>query len=299
MIYKNKILLFGAVGLYTILIYANYNQRYIYQDTNNVLEEYNKLVLNVTSTGNYDVYNNVNKVKETLPSANDDNTNSKLYYHQRINLAHRLAELENNDNNSQYAEKEVKVQQSTESPKIKITYSIDQKPYKALLTEAETWLGTPYIWGGTTKGIGADCSGFVQSLYKSVGITLPRVSRDQSKVGLIVNRQELLPGDLLFFDTSNPRNASDIVTPTQEMIHAKQIVDGYSPNVISHVGLYVGKGKMIHAASGDGIIEYQDLDTTYYKNRFINARRIIKPKLLRNEEVIIDEQTTDTIPEID
>ena len=68
MIYKNKILLFGAVGLYTILIYANYNQRYIYQDTNNVLEEYNKLVLNVTSTGNYDVYNNVNKVNDIIIS---------------------------------------------------------------------------------------------------------------------------------------------------------------------------------------------------------------------------------------
>ena len=151
-----------------------------------------------------------------------------------------------------------------------------QKLIDNLMKNAEECLGTPYVWGGTKIKKGMDCSGFVQYIYKQIGFTLPRVSKDQSKVGKLVKRNALKPGDLLFFDTTNYRDRSDIKTPDSEYEYAKQIASGYVPNVISHVGLYVGNGMMIHAASGDGYVKYESLDKDYYKNRFINARRLIK-----------------------
>lgn len=145
-----------------------------------------------------------------------------------------------------------------------------------LMTEAESCLGTPYVWGGTTIHKGMDCSGFTQYIYKRIGFTLPRVSYEQCKVGKLVKRDELRPGDLLFFDTTNYRDKTDIKTPESEFEYAQQMASGYVPNVISHVGLYVGNGMMIHAASGYGKVMYQSLDEDYYKVRFINARRLIR-----------------------
>lgn len=144
-----------------------------------------------------------------------------------------------------------------------------------VLEKSKDYLGIPYVWGGTSSS-GLDCSGFVQSLYRQFGYNLPRTSKEQSKVGKLVSRQELLPGDLLFFDTTNDRNSSDITTPSLEMSYAIEVAQGTKTNVVSHVGMYIGNGKMIHASSGDGYITYADLNVSYYKNRFMNARRIIE-----------------------
>lgn len=137
-------------------------------------------------------------------------------------------------------------------------------------------IGTPYVWGGTTPYKSMDCSGFTQYVMGQLGYNIPRVSKDQSKYGQLVSRTELMPGDLLFFDTTNPRDSSDIRTPSQEMQYAQQVEDGYAPVNVSHVGIYLGDGVMIHASSGDGIITYADLSSNYYKNRFMNARRVIR-----------------------
>lgn len=145
-----------------------------------------------------------------------------------------------------------------------------------VLGYAESCLGTPYVWGGTRKGSGMDCSGFVQYVYSQVGYKLPRVSADQSKVGKLVKRTELKVGDLLFFDTTNYRDRSDITTPEKECEYAEQVASGYAPNVVSHVGMYVGNNMMIHAASGSGYVRYETIESDYYKVRFINARRLIK-----------------------
>ncbi len=144
-----------------------------------------------------------------------------------------------------------------------------------ILEKSKDYLGIPYVWGGTSSS-GLDCSGFVQSLYRQFGYNLPRTSKEQSKVGKLVSRQELLPGDLLFFDTTNARNSSDITTPSLEISYAIEVANGTKTNVVSHVGMYIGNGKMIHASSGDGYITYADLNVSYYKNRFMNARRIIE-----------------------
>ncbi|MCK9443098.1 MAG: C40 family peptidase [Tissierellaceae bacterium] len=110
-------------------------------------------------------------------------------------------------------------------------------------------LGKPYSYAGTGAK-GYDCSGLTYSIYlNGLDIKLNRSSRDQAKNGISVNKQDLIPGDLVFFRTSGKS--------------------------IGHVGIYIGDGNMIHASSGKRKVMISSLDETYYKSRYVTARRII------------------------
>lgn len=112
---------------------------------------------------------------------------------------------------------------------------------------AKQFVGTPYVAGGEDLEKGADCSGFVQSVYKHFGINLPRSSYRQSKVGQEVSVDELQPGDLLFFKTAD-----------------------YAP--VTHVAMYIGDGKIIHASSvKTGVI----ISKLKIKDDFRVARRLL------------------------
>lgn len=123
-----------------------------------------------------------------------------------------------------------------------------------VIKEAESYIGTKYKYGGTTKR-GIDCSGLMCAAFQSVGETLPRVSKAQSKVGKRVYIGELLPGDLIFFG-AKPGSKK-----------------------ITHVGLisYVSDKsiKFIHSSSSRGVIESEFL-SDYYKPRYIKAVRLLK-----------------------
>jgi len=94
---------------------------------------------------------------------------------------------------------------------------------QGIIDEARTWLGTPYLYGGTTRK-GVDCSGFVQNVFKAKGIDLPRVTTDQVKKGREVSKAQLQPGDLVFFHNNG------------------------------HVGIYIGNGQYIHSPhTGDQV----------------------------------------------
>lgn len=93
-----------------------------------------------------------------------------------------------------------------------------------VVNEAKKYLGLPYVWGGTSKEKGVDCSGLVQSVYKSLGYDLPRVSADQARQGTAVaSLAEAQPGDLIAWDNSSRNNGAD------------------------HIAIYIGDGKMIEA----------------------------------------------------
>ncbi|CAM5445661.1 transglycosylase [Streptomyces tanashiensis] len=114
----------------------------------------------------------------------------------------------------------------------------------AAIGYAQEKLGTPYLWGGT--GTAAqngrfDCSGLTQAAYDSVGVTLPRVANDQYNAGPHPGRDELLPGDLVFF--------SDDLTNSR---------------AIRHVGIYVGGGYMIDAPRTGAVIRFDRIDTPDY-----------------------------------
>ncbi|MCH8274440.1 MAG: C40 family peptidase, partial [Armatimonadetes bacterium] len=123
----------------------------------------------------------------------------------------------------------------------------------ALIVEAKKLLGTRYVYGGSTTR-GFDCSGFVMYLYRQVeGVKIPRTSRSQSTFGQSVKKSELQPGDVVFFRT---RNSSRV----------------------NHAGMYIGGGEFIHASSAKNRVRINRLDTGYYSQRFMGARRI-KPAL--------------------
>ena len=121
-----------------------------------------------------------------------------------------------------------------------------------VISYAKKLLGKPYVWGAQGPN-GFDCSGFTYYVFKnSAGITLPRTSSAQSKYGKAVSKSNLKPGDLLFFDTVGPNNGA-----------------------VTHVGLYIGNGQFIHAASGQGKVVINNLNSSYYVKAYVNARRVL------------------------
>lgn len=121
---------------------------------------------------------------------------------------------------------------------------------QSLLDTAAQYLGTPYVWGGTTPA-GFDCSGFVQYVYAQNGISINRVADDQlhGTGTYISSMSDLQPGDLVFFG---------------------------SGDYASHVGMYVGNGTMIHSPStGKSIMYTSIVDSSYYTAKFIGGKRII------------------------
>ena len=122
-----------------------------------------------------------------------------------------------------------------------------------VISYAKKLLGKPYVWGAQGPN-GFDCSGFTYYVYKNAaGITLPRTSSQQSRYGTAVSKSNLKPGDLVFFDTSGPNNGG-----------------------VTHVGMYIGNGQFIHAASGQGRVVINDLNSSYYVKAYVNARRVLK-----------------------
>ncbi|HEY3249288.1 MAG TPA: LysM peptidoglycan-binding domain-containing protein [bacterium] len=121
----------------------------------------------------------------------------------------------------------------------------------SVVNEALRYLGTRYVWGGTSGG-GLDCSGFVYVVFSAYLPGLARMSSfDYFKLGLSVGRDELQPGDLVFFTT-------------------------YAPGP-SHVGIYLGDGRFIHASSGSRRVTITSLSESYYAARFLGGRRLTKP----------------------
>jgi len=113
---------------------------------------------------------------------------------------------------------------------------------------AQHFLGSRYVWGGTGPQ-GFDCSGFTQYVMKQHGVEVPRNSYEQFEVGQAVAREQLQPGDLVFFST-------------------------YAPGP-SHLGIYIGDGKFVHALNQQTGVTTSELDADYYRERFLGAKRVL------------------------
>ncbi len=119
--------------------------------------------------------------------------------------------------------------------------------------DAKRLLGIKYVWGATGP-YKYDCSGFTQKVYRDAGINIPRVSRDQARVGQYVSFDNLQKGDMVFFDTNKKRTGK-----------------------VSHVGIYLGDGNFIHASSAaKKVVIFNFNEKTFYKKRFLWGRRVIQ-----------------------
>lgn len=118
-----------------------------------------------------------------------------------------------------------------------------------LVLNAFGFLGIPYTWGGSTPETGFDCSGFVQYVFRqAAGLVLPRSSFDQIRQGVAVEREDLRPGDLVFFNTMRA--------------------------TASHVGIYIGENRFIHSPRRGKTVEIADFTNSYWQARYDGARRM-------------------------
>ena len=136
-----------------------------------------------------------------------------------------------------------------ESKEVKKAPAANPSIAAKVINSAENKLGSTYVYGDTGKD-GYDCSGLVYSIYNNeLGISIPRSSVSQSTFGKQVSKSDLQEGDLVFFNTVG--------------------------NGVSHVGIYVGDGKFIHASSVQGKVMTSSLDEGYYQERYVNATRVL------------------------
>lgn len=134
---------------------------------------------------------------------------------------------------------------------------VESLPSKSLLESVDEWYGVRYRVGGNSKK-GVDCSGFTVAVYAAVyGMMLPRISRDQYRISRKISTTELREGDLVFFNT-NGRG-------------------------VSHVGVYLGNNKFIHASVSRGVM-VNDLFENYYLRRFVGAGRIDEKQAVVSNE---------------
>ncbi len=142
---------------------------------------------------------------------------------------------------------------------VELGKNVDQTT--ALKRTAYTFLGAHYQFGGTKRN-SLDCSSFVQQVFRDMSVPLPRTAREQFTVGDVVLPTNLQKGDLVFFHT-----------------YAR---------FPSHVGIYLGGNKMIHASSRDRRVVISSFNTPYYLSRFIGAKRIskINPDIFNMSELL-------------
>lgn len=119
----------------------------------------------------------------------------------------------------------------------------------ALVSTAMGFLGVRYRRGGNSEETGFDCSGFVRAIYqKTAGLVLPRRAKDQAASTEVIDKKDLKPGDLVFFNTMR--------------------------RAFSHVGVYLGDGKFIHSPRTGEEVRVESLQAAYWTRRFNGARRV-------------------------
>ena len=129
-----------------------------------------------------------------------------------------------------------------------VTRTVTNKAAELVVT-AMGFLGVPYKRGGNNFDTGFDCSGFVRAIYEqTAGLLLPRKAEQQAAATVQIDKADLQPGDLVFFNTLK--------------------------RAFSHVGIYVGEGKFIHSPKPGSAVRVEDMQKAYWNSRFDGARRV-------------------------
>lgn len=182
--------------------------------------------------------------------------------------------LKNNDlfSEKDYEQSLADLTDADPSKPVDLTKNLELKTDNITLLKSKAYgfLGTRYRFGGSSRN-GIDCSSFVQQVFREMEVSLPRTAREQFEVGNEVSPGDLQKGDLVFFRT-----------------YAR---------FPSHVGIYLGGNKMIHASSRDRRVVISTMDTPYYRARFLGAKRIgkINPQIFKWDDLLagVEEEMAD------
>ncbi|WP_372590816.1 C40 family peptidase [Guyparkeria sp.] len=136
-----------------------------------------------------------------------------------------------------------------------------------VVVQAVSQLGTPYRWGGESAESGFDCSGLTQYAFQAADIDLPRTSYQQYRATSRVERDELRPGDLVFFRLKGKR--------------------------VDHVGIYVGENRFVHAPSRGKDVSFARLDNVYWSRNYIGAGRVPEADQLQLASQRMEDFTTE------
>lgn len=134
-----------------------------------------------------------------------------------------------------------------ENPAIDLKENLINSTGNEIVATVKSLIGTPYLFGGTTPQ-GFDCSGLVYYSYQSLGMRVPRTTRQLARQATTLKKNEIMPGDLLFFQTFG--------------------------NKVSHVGIYAGENQFIHAAKSGENVSYANIEEPYWRARLIKAGRL-------------------------
>lgn len=176
-----------------------------------------------------------------------------------VNIVETIVEKQESDIISQLLASRTAEVEAASSVQLKyavlMNTEVESLPNKILLENVDEWYGVRYRTGGNTKS-GVDCSGFTVAVYAAVyGMALPRVSREQYRISRKISTTELQEGDLVFFNTRG--------------------------SGVSHVGVYLGNNKFIHASVSRGVM-VNDIFETYYLQRYVGAGRIDDKQIVSN-----------------
>lgn len=184
----------------------------------------------------YVLQQKIEQVREIVPTLNNSSTNSNqstVLPNEQESAKEEIKDEVNNtiteETEKEEIKEEIKEEVKEEIKEETVQEGISQIVGKEIAQYALQFLGNPYRYGGNDLLTGVDCSGFTQQIMKAFDIAIPRISRDQSAAGIEVMRENIQEGDLVFFGTT--------------------------PSNISHVGIYIGDGQMIHSSTpATGII---------------------------------------------
>lgn len=219
------------------VMYVNYSSIYVRQEPSTSAEVVDTLILN----------NQVNVIAEAGDWYKVEVDGKEGY------IAKRL--LSNSKQEEEEATRNARERQLTDREQAEVNNAVSNSTSNTIGEEiaefAKQYLGCPYVYGGSGPS-SFDCSGFTMYVYKNFGIRLSHSATAQSKNGVYVAKEDLQPGDLVFFK------------------------DYETMNGIGHVGIYIGNGDFIHASSGTGYcVKVSTLLSGSYLNRYETARRLV------------------------
>ncbi|MGL5347933.1 MAG: NlpC/P60 family protein [Peptostreptococcaceae bacterium] len=212
-----------------------------------VIEVEEEVVENVNTNVESNTTSNSNSNNNTTSNSNSTSNNNSSSNNSSSSNSNSSSNNSSNSNSGQTEKPTTKPEQDNND-----SYNPPapgQSKVQAVLNLAYSKMGSPYVWGAEGPN-SFDCSGFTSYVFRNAaGVSLPRTSSAQSGYGQTVSKANLQPGDLVFFNTSG--------------------------SGVSHCGIYVGGGNMIHSPSSGKTVSVTSINSSYYSSRFVNAKRVL------------------------